>query len=60
MNRNSTGREGYFFRYRLNRTGYNKDGIAKMTQYCAAQVSKNPRTEKEAKDKKEVDKLQLF
>jgi hypothetical protein len=51
---------GYYFRYRLNRTPANAEGVAKMTEYVMSQSIKNPRTEKEVKQKKEIEKLQLF
>lgn len=54
------GKPGFYFRYRLNRTPANAEGITKMTQYILSQSTKNPRTEKEAKEKKEIDTLQLF
>lgn len=52
---------GYFYKYRLNRTEYNAEGISKMTAYCVEQ-SKNTiaRTEKEVKEKKLLDQIQLF
>ena len=32
------GQSGFYFRYRLNKTEYNKDGIEKMREYVALEV----------------------
>lgn len=49
-------REGYFYRYRLNRTKYNGPGIEKMLAYVAKQTSGSfPRTRKEEKEAKIID-----
>jgi hypothetical protein len=52
---------GYYFRYRLNRTPANAEGIAKMTEYCVKQsFASIARTKKEAEEKQVIEKLQLF
>lgn len=35
------GRSGYYFRYRLNRSERNVEGIKKMQEYVAQQVANN-------------------
>lgn len=56
------GKPGYYFRYRLNRTDYNAPGIKKMQDYISVQVGSlpPPRTEKEVKEQKILDQIQLF
>jgi len=56
------GKAGYYFRYRLNRTEANQDGIRRMQEYIASQVASNhsPRTEKEAREKKILDQILMF
>lgn len=44
------GKSGVYFKYRLNKTEYNKEGIQKMKEYVAAQKNAtNPKTTKELK-----------
>lgn len=43
-----------WFEYRLNRTEYNADGIAKMIEYVKANTNQNPKTDKEAKQLKQT------
>jgi hypothetical protein len=44
------GQKGTYFRYRLNKTKYNKDGMDKMKAYVSEQrTSFNPKTTKQLK-----------
>lgn len=54
------GKEGVYFRYRLNRTDYNEEGIKKMTEYVRSQMGDNPKTEREQKDSRILRQLELL
>lgn len=47
------GKSGVYFQYRMNRTGYNLDGMAKMRDYCLKQIG-SPKTESELKIVKQL------
>jgi len=42
------GKSGVYYSYRLNRTGYNLEGITKMRDYCLKEIG-TPKTDAEAK-----------
>lgn len=54
------GKSGIYYKYRLNRTEYNAEGIKKMTEYVLSQSPSNPKTNKEAKASKTIQSLRLF
>lgn len=53
-----SGHSGVFFKYRLNRTSYNEEGIKKMIAYVQEQEgTKPPRTNAEEKQKETTEKI---
>ena len=54
------GKAGMYYRYRLNRTDYNSEGIKKMTDYVSSQTDPNPKTTAQQKAKHTIQQLQLL
>lgn len=59
--KNRYGNPVTYTEYRLNRIQANSEGISKMMEYCMKQANAHPsRTEKEVKEQKILDQIQLF
>ena len=55
------GKAGMYYRYRLNRTDYNAEGIQKMTAYVQKEMSpSNPKTMKEKKNLNTIKQLSFY
>lgn len=53
------GKSGVYFEYRLNRTGYNLDGMSKMAAYIRDKIG-TPKTDAEMKIIKALKNIYLY
>lgn len=54
------GKSGVYYKYRLNRTEYNAEGIKKMIEYVQSQSTTNPKTMKEMQANQTLKQLSLL
>lgn len=57
--RSKYGQQGFYFRYRLNFTDYNRKGIDKLKEYVKQQIAitKPARTQKELREQRQLQLL---